>query len=69
MTKLPDMVKRIYMRLMDDPGIIRNRLKINAAIENARAIQKIRSESGSFSNWLDKNSKTITFTGRMDKII
>ncbi len=47
------------MRLMGDPGIIRNRLKINAAIENARAIRRIRSESGSFSDWLDKNSKTL----------
>jgi len=47
------------IRLMGDPGIIRNRLKINAAIENARVIQRIRSESGSFSNWLDNNSLTI----------
>src|SRR5512132_2894265 len=27
-----------YLRLLNDPGIIRNRLKINAAIENARRI-------------------------------
>jgi DNA-3-methyladenine glycosylase I len=44
---------------MNDQGIIRNRLKINAAIANARAIQKIRKESGSFSKWLDNNSMTI----------
>ena len=48
------------LRLMNDPGIIRNRLKINAAIENARVIRKIRTESGSFSNWLDINSMTIS---------
>ena len=48
------------LRLMGDPGIIRNRLKINAAIENARVIQRIRNESGSFRKWLDKNSETIT---------
>src|ERR1700744_4932982 len=29
-------------RLMNDPGIIRNNLKINAAIENAKAILKIQ---------------------------
>ena len=46
-----------FLRLMNDPGIIRNRLKINAAIENARIIQKIRKESGSFSKWLDHNSR------------
>ena len=47
-------------RLMNDAGIIRNRLKINAAIENARTIQKIRKESGSFCKWLDNNSLTKT---------
>ena len=44
---------------MNDPGIIRNRLKINAAIENAKIIQKIRDENGSFRNWLDINNKRI----------
>jgi DNA-3-methyladenine glycosylase I len=39
-------------RLMDDAGIIRNRLKINAAIENAKAILQIQKEMGSFKNWL-----------------
>ena len=51
-------------RLMNDPGIIRNRLKINAAIENARVIQQIRKESGSFSKWLDKNAGT---TGSLEE--
>src|SRR5450759_1365387 len=31
-----------FQRLMNDPGIIRNRLKINAAIENAKIILTIR---------------------------
>jgi DNA-3-methyladenine glycosylase I len=44
-------------RLMNDQGIIRNRLKINAAIENAKAILKIRKENGSFSKWLESYSK------------
>jgi DNA-3-methyladenine glycosylase I len=44
---------------MDDPGIIRNRLKINAAVENAKAVQKIRAESGSFRQWLDTHSEKI----------
>ncbi|CAK0776420.1 DNA-3-methyladenine glycosylase I [Azospirillaceae bacterium] len=39
-------------RLLADPGIIRNRLKIDAIIENARRLQIIRSESGSFAQWL-----------------
>lgn len=40
-------------RLLSDAGIIRNRLKINAAIENARRIQSIQGEHGSFKAWLD----------------
>ena len=44
-----------FTRLMNDAGIIRNRLKINAAIENAKAIILIQKENGSFKNWLDKN--------------
>lgn len=41
------------LRLLDDAGIIRNRLKINAAIENARRIQSLRTSFGSFKGWLD----------------
>ena len=40
-------------RLLADPGIIRNRLKIDAAIENARRIRRIRDEFGAFAVWLD----------------
>jgi DNA-3-methyladenine glycosylase I len=57
--KIAEYGEEDIQRLMGDPGIIRNRLKINAAIENARVIQNIRKEEGSFSNWLDKNSLTI----------
>ena len=40
-------------RLLSDTGIIRNKLKINAAIENARRILVLRQEYGSFKGWLD----------------
>ncbi len=58
-----------------DPGIIRNRLKINAAIKNARVIRQLQAEYGSFRAWLDAQTapdkaawvklfkKTFTFTG------
>ena len=42
-------------RLMADAGIIRNRLKINAAIENAKTILQIKKEHGSFLNWLTEH--------------
>ena len=64
-----------FERLMNDAGIIRNRLKINAAIENAKTILDLQKEFGSFKNWLahhhPKNreewtklfKKTFKFTG------
>jgi DNA-3-methyladenine glycosylase I len=42
-------------KLLQDAGIIRNRLKIEAAIHNAKVIKVIQKESGSFKNWLDKH--------------
>src|SRR5215510_3023256 len=45
--------RRERSRLMRDAGIIRNELKINATIENARRIQSIRKSHGSFARWLD----------------
>ena len=39
-------------RLMQDPGIVRNRLKVDAFISNARAYLEIRSSSGSFTDYL-----------------
>lgn len=62
-------------RLLNDAGIIRNRLKVNAAIENARTIKRLQREFGSFGNWLDQHhplekadwvmlfKKTFKFTG------
>ena len=62
-------------RLLNDPGIIRNRLKINAAILNAQKILQVQKECGSFREWLDSHhpltkeewtrlfKKTFVFTG------
>ncbi len=67
--------KRDAARLLSDTGIIRNRLKINAAIENAKRIQTLRGGFGSFKGWLDAHhpltleewsglfKKTFVFTG------
>jgi len=62
-------------KLMQDAGIIRNRLKIEATIHNAKCIKTIQKEHGSFKKWLDSNhpktkeewvklfKKTFRFTG------
>ena len=39
-------------RLLNDAGIVRNRLKVDAAIQNARRALKLREEFGSFAGWL-----------------
>jgi DNA-3-methyladenine glycosylase I len=62
-------------RLLADAGIIRNRLKVDAAISNARRILEMRSTHGSFAGWLAAHhprskeewvklfKKTFRFTG------
>jgi DNA-3-methyladenine glycosylase I len=62
-------------RLLNDPEIIRNRLKVNAAIHNAGVILAMREAHGSFEAWLDAHHplpkddwvklfrKTFKFTG------
>jgi DNA-3-methyladenine glycosylase I len=45
--------ERDIERLLNDAGIIRNKLKVNAAIENAKAILLIQKQMGSFKKWLD----------------
>ena len=62
-------------RLLQDPGIIRNRLKINAAIVNAQKILELKQEFGSFKGWINAHhpktkeewvklfKKTFKFTG------
>jgi DNA-3-methyladenine glycosylase I len=40
-------------RLLADAGIIRNRLKVEAAIANAKRILELRESHGSFAGWLD----------------
>ncbi|MBZ5855490.1 DNA-3-methyladenine glycosylase I [Flavihumibacter profundi] len=62
-------------RLLADAGVIRNKLKVNAAIENAKTILLLQKEFGSFEKWLDQHhpktreewvklfKKTFRFTG------
>ncbi len=63
------------LRLLNNPAIIRNRLKINAAIENSKIILGLQKECGSFDKWLELHNpgsleewvklfrKTFKFTG------
>ncbi|MEQ9488340.1 MAG: DNA-3-methyladenine glycosylase I [Alphaproteobacteria bacterium] len=62
-------------RLLNDEGIIRNRLKVNAAIHNAQVVRSFRDSHGGFAAWIDAHhpltksewvklfKKTFKFTG------
>ena len=47
--------KRSVERLLGDAGIVRNRLKVEASIQNARAFLEVQEEYGSFSESEMKN--------------
>lgn len=39
-------------KLLENPGIVRNRLKVNAAVQNAKAFLAVQKEFGSFDSYL-----------------
>ena len=67
--------ERDVARLLADPGVIRNRLKVGAAVHNAGVILAMRDSHGGFAAWLDAHhprdkagwvklfKKTFRFTG------
>ena len=75
LTKVARYTEKKREKLLKDAGIIRNRLKVDAAIHNAKVILALQKEHGSFRKWLDKNhslpkdewiklfKKTFRFTG------
>lgn len=73
--KIADFTEIDRERLLNDAGVIRNKLKVNAAIENAKTILALQKEFGSFGKWLEHHhpkskeewvklfKKTFRFTG------
>jgi DNA-3-methyladenine glycosylase I len=55
--KVASYEEKDFERLMQDTGIIRNRLKIKATIHNAQKLCEIQKEYGSFRAWLDVKAK------------
>jgi DNA-3-methyladenine glycosylase I len=58
-TKVANYKEKDISRLLSDTSIIRNRLKINAAIFNAQQLLVIQKEFGSFRKWLDIHKKEL----------
>lgn len=50
--KIADYDKKTYEKLLANPGIIRNRLKIQSVITNARSYLAVKQEFSSFSDYL-----------------
>ncbi|MDB4940131.1 MAG: DNA-3-methyladenine glycosylase [Candidatus Doudnabacteria bacterium] len=50
--KVAKFTAKDFKRLMHDPGIVRNNLKIKAAIGNAKEFLKIQKEFGTFSKYM-----------------
>lgn len=50
--KVARFTKRRIDRMLEDPGIVRNRQKVESAVSNARAFLEVREEFGSFSNYV-----------------
>ncbi|MDJ0807061.1 MAG: DNA-3-methyladenine glycosylase I [Gammaproteobacteria bacterium] len=50
--RIADYDQQKIKSLLQDPGIVRNRLKIESTINNARAFLEIRSREGSFSDFI-----------------
>jgi DNA-3-methyladenine glycosylase I len=44
--------RRKMQQLLGDPGIVRNRLKISSAVENAKAFLRVQKEFGSFDSYI-----------------
>lgn len=51
--RVASFTKKDTARLLKDKGIIRNRLKIECTIENARRLRKLIDEHGSFADYID----------------
>ena len=61
--KIADYGKSDISRLLANSGIVRNKLKINAVIFNARKIVELQKEYGSFKSWLKiKNDCNLNLT-------
>jgi len=50
--KVARFTKKKIDKILQDPGIVRNRLKVNAAVTNARAFLKVREEFDGFCNYI-----------------
>lgn len=63
--KIAEYTEQDVERIMNTPGVIRSRRKIEAVINNARIVRQIRAEYGSFSDylWGWTNGKTLLYRG------
>jgi DNA-3-methyladenine glycosylase I len=50
--KVARFTERRVEKILEDPGIVRNRLKVNAAVNNAKRFLEVQKEFGSFDKYI-----------------
>jgi len=66
--KIAKFTEKDVERLMEDEGIIRNRLKINGAVKNAMALLKLQKEFGSFDKYIWQFTKNKTIHNKFKEL-
>ena len=51
-SKVARFTQKRVEKILQDPGIVRNKLKVNSAVTNAKAFLKVQKEFDSFSNYI-----------------
>ena len=66
--KIAKFTEKDVKRLMEDEGIIRNRLKIKGAVKNAMAFLKLQKEFGSFDKYIWQFTKNKTIHNKFTEL-
>jgi len=67
--KIAAYTSRDMKRLLEDPGIVRNRLKIQSAIDNARCALAIKDEFGSLDSFLWKYVDGVPLQNKWNRMV
>jgi len=59
---------KVIERLLKDKGIVRNKAKIQATIENAKQFSEIKAEHGSFKAYLENLDKSKNYASAMKEL-
>ena len=67
-SKVANFADKEVQRLLKDEGIVRNKSKVCATIQNAQEFSSIRKQHGSFQAYLDSLDKSNNYAGVVDEL-